>query len=87
MVVHIDICHVGSLIPLWLSRHIIRNHLAVDGEVLKADVLHLAALVVTGDDTHVGSFSGIGDIAEGDVLDATAWGRTVLLVEAYAVLS
>ena len=84
MVVHIDIRHVGSLIPLWLSRHIIRNHLAVDGEVLETDVLHLAALVVTGNDAHVRLLTGIGDIAEGDVLDASAWGRTVLLVEANA---
>ena len=84
MVIHVDIRHICRLIPLWFSRHVIRNHLAVDGEVLETDVLHLAALVVTGDDTHVGSFSGIGDIAEGDVFDATAWCRTVLLVEAYA---
>ena len=84
MVVHVDFCHICGFVPLWLSRHIIRNHLAVDGEVLKADVLHLAALVVTGNDAHVRLLTGIGDIAEGDVLDATAWGRTVLLVEAYA---
>ena len=84
MVVYVDIRHICGLVPLWLSRHVIRNHLAVDGEVLEVDVLHLAALVVTGDDAHVGSFSGVGDVAEGDVLDATAWGRTVLLVEAYA---
>ena len=84
VVVHVDIRHICGLVPLWLSRHIIRNHLAVDGEVLETDVLHLAALVVTGDDAHVRSFSGVGDVAQGDVLDATAWSRTVLLVEAYA---
>ena len=84
MVVHIDIRHVGSLVPLWLARHIIRDNLSINRKVLKADVLHLAVLVVTGDDAHVRSFSGVGDIAEGDVLDATAWSRTVLLVEAYA---
>lgn len=82
MVVHIDIRHVGSLVPLWLSRHIIRNHFTINREVLEADVFHLAALVVTGDDVHVGSFSGVGDVAQGDILDASAWGRTVLLVEA-----
>ena len=84
VVVHVDIRHICGLVPFWLSRHIIRNHLAVDGEVLETDVLHLAALVVTGDDAHVGSFSGVGDVAQGDILDASAWGRTVLLVEAYA---
>ena len=84
MVVYVDIRHICSLVPFWLSRHVIRNHLAVDGEVLETDVLHLAALVVTGDDAHVGSFSGVGDVAQGDVLDATARGRTVLLVETYA---
>lgn len=83
MVVHIDIRHVGSLVPLWLSRHIIRNHFTINREVLEEDVFHLAALVVTGDDAHVGSFSGIGDVAQGNILDASAWGRTVLLVEAY----
>ena len=84
MVVHVDICHICGLVPLWLSRHIIRNHFTINREVLEADVFHLAALVVTGDDAHVGSFSGVGDVAQGDVLDATARGRTVLLVETYA---
>ena len=83
MVVHVDICHICGLVPLWLSRHIIRNHFTINREVLEADVFHLAALVVTGDDAHVGSFSGVGDVAQGDILDASAWGRTVLLVEAY----
>ena len=84
MVVHVDISHICGFVPLRFSRHIIRNQLAVDGEVLETDVFHLAALVVTSDDTHVRSFSSVGDVAQGDVLDATSWGRTVLLVEAYA---
>ena len=84
MVVYVDIRHICRLVPFWLSRHVIRNHLAVDGEVLETNVLHFAALVVTGDDAHVRSFSSVGDVAQGDVLDATSWGRTVLLVEAYA---
>ena len=82
MVIHVDIRYICRLVPFWLSRHVIRNQLAVDGEVLETDVFHLAALVVTSDDTHVRSFSGIGDIAQGDALDASARGRTVLLVEA-----
>ena len=84
MVVYVDICHICRLVPFWLPLHIVRNHLAVDGEVLETNVLHFAALVVTGDDAHVRSFSSVGDVAQGDVLDATSWGRTVLLVEAYA---
>ena len=84
MVIHVDICHICRLIPFWLPGHIVRNHLAVDREVLEMDVLYHSALVVTGDDAHVRSFSSVGDVAQGDVLDATAWGRTVLLVEAYA---
>ena len=84
MVVYVDIRHICRLVPFWLSRHVIRNHLAVDGEVLETNVLHFAALVVTGDDAHVRSFSSVGDVAQGDVLDTSAWCRTVLLVEAYA---
>ena len=82
MVVHVDVRHVGGLVPLWLSWHIVCNHLSIDGEVLKADVLYLATLVITSDDTHVRLLTGIGDIAQGDVLDATARSGAILLVEA-----
>ena len=85
MVVYVDIRHICGLVPFWLPLHIVRNHLAVDGEVLEMDVLYHSALVVTGYDAHIRSILAcVGDVAQGDVLDATSWGRTVLLVEAYA---
>ena len=43
MVIHVDIRHICRLVPFWLSRHIIRNHLAVDG-----DVPATAMIVLTG---------------------------------------
>ena len=63
MVVQIDVRHVGSLIPLWLLLHVIRNDLSVDGEILETDVLHFSAFVVTGYDAHVGLIAVVGDIA------------------------
>ena len=84
MVVHVDVRHVGSLVPLWLSWHIVCNHLAIDGEVLEADVLHHATLVISSDDAHVWHLARIGDIAQGDVLDATTRSGAILLVETYS---
>ena len=85
MVIHVDIRHICGLVPLWFPRHVIRNHLAVDGEVLETNVLHLAALVVTGYDAHIRSIlARIGDVAESDVFDTSAWCRTIFLVEADA---
>ena len=43
MVIHVDIRYICRLVPFWLSRHIIRNHLAVDG-----DVPATAMIVLTG---------------------------------------
>lgn len=63
MVVHVDVRHVGGLVPLWLSWHIVCNHLAIDDEVLEADVLHHATLVITSDDAHVWHLARIGDVA------------------------
>ena len=83
MVVHVDICHICRLIPFWLPGHIVRDNLAVDGEVLEMDVLYHSALVVTGYDAHVrSSLASVGDVAESDVFDTSAWCRTILLVEA-----
>ena len=85
MVIHVDICHICRLVPFWLPLHIVRNHLAVDREVLEAYVFYLAALVVTSYDAHVGSIlSCVGDVAESDVFDTSAWCRTIFLVEADA---
>ena len=85
MVIHVDICHICRLIPFWLSCHIIRNHLAVDREVLEAYVFYLAALVVTSYDAHIRSIlARIGNVAKSDVLDTSAWCRTIFLVEADA---
>ena len=82
MVIHVDIRHVGSLIPFGLARHIIRDDLPVDGEVLKTNVLHFSAWVITSYDAHVWLFASISDVAKRDVLDASAWGGAILLVEA-----
>ena len=82
MVVHVDVRHVGGLVPLWLSWHVVCNHLSIDGEVLEADVLHHATLVISSDDAHVWHLARIGDIAQGDVLNATARSGAILLVEA-----
>ena len=85
MVVHVDICHICRLIPFWLPGHIVRNHLAVDGEVLEMDVLYHSALVVTGYDAHIRSIlARVGDVAKSDVFDTSAWCRTIFLVEADA---
>jgi hypothetical protein len=85
MVIHVDICHICRLIPFWLSCHIIRNHLAVDREVLEAYVFYLAALVVTSYNAHIRSIlARIGNVAKSDVLDTSAWCRTIFLVEADA---
>ena len=85
MVIHVDICHICRLIPFWLSCHIIRNHLAVDREVLEVYVFYLAALVVTSYDAHIRSIlARIGNVAKSDVLDTSAWCRTIFLVEADA---
>ena len=49
------------------------------------DVLHLAALIVTGDDAHIRSIlARVGDVAKSDVFDTSAWCRTIFLVEADA---
>ena len=83
MIVDVDVSHVGSLIPTWFAWHIVRNKFAVDCEVLKSDVLNHSALVVTGNDTHIGSRATVGYIAQRDVLDASSWGRAILLVVAH----
>ena len=49
------------------------------------DVLYHSALVVTGDDAHIRSIlARVGDVAQGDVFDTSAWCRTIFLVEADA---
>ena len=85
MVIHVDIRHICGLVPFWFSWHVIRNHLAVDGEVLEMDVLYHSALVVTGYDAHIRSIlARVGDVAKSDVFDTSAWCRTIFLVEADA---
>lgn len=72
MLAYEDVGHVGGLVPSGLAGHVVADERAVDGEVLEADVLHLALLVVSRDDAHVGLLPAVGDVAEGDVLDAAA---------------
>ena len=74
MVVHIDVRHISGLIPFWLLLHVIRDDLSVDGEILETDVLHFSAFVVTGYDAHVRLIAVVGDVAQGDILDASARG-------------
>ena len=74
MIVDVDVSHVGSLVPSWFAWHVVRYEFAVDCKVLKANVLNHSALVVTGNDTHIGSRATIGDVAQRNVLNASSWG-------------
>ena len=73
MIVDVDVSHVGSLVPSWFAGHVVRYEFAVDCKVLKANVLHHTALVVTGYYTHIGSRATIGDVAQRNVLNASSW--------------
>lgn len=69
MVTYVDGYEVSCLVPTRLAGHIIVDEATVYLESLESDVFHLAFLVVTVDDGHVGSLATIAYITEGDVLD------------------
>jgi len=74
---------VGSLVPIRFSGHVIVDGATVDLEPLEGDVLHLAFLVVTIDDGHVGLLAVVAYMAKGDVLNSTTRRGTVFGVVAH----
>ena len=83
MVVHVEACHIGRLVPSWFSRHLVVDELSVDAQSFEGDVLHFPLLVVALDDGDVRVVAFIADVAEGDVLYSPAWGGAVFGVVAY----
>ncbi len=75
-----DISIVGSFIPFQLVWHVVANDASIDVQIFKTYIPNTALFIITADDRHLRAHTAITDVAECDILDATARCIAVLLI-------
>ena len=72
--------HVARIVPGWFAGHVVGNDPAVDSQILKTNIPHFPARIITTYHRYICIQSIIRNILEQDILDTLAGGFTILLI-------